>query len=217
MLAWGLGNLSLGYYLFGKYRDPQPAKPTMLAKSAAGFRPAVHDDDNADATRPDMQPGRLPPEACHTLAGFIYKTFQVAVLLLAAGTILGGLWADVSWGRFWGWDPKEVWALVSLLAYLAILHGRYAGLFGDFGLAAGSVLGASAIVFSWYGVNFVLGAGLHSYGFGKGGQGEVFSAVAINWLFLGIAAFRYRLETQGKPRTPNPTAAQSATKEEVAV
>ena len=92
---------------------------------------------------------------------------------MAAGTILGGLWADVSWGRFWGWDPKEVWALISLLTYLAILHGRYAGWFGDFGLAVGSVLGATAIVFSWYGVNFVLGVGLHSYGFGAGGQLEV--------------------------------------------
>lgn len=203
MLAWGLGNLSLGYYLFGKYRDPQPAKPSKL--TAAGLRPAVVEGDDA-AAQPAMQPGRLPPEACHTLAGFIYKTFQVAVLLLAAGTILGGLWADVSWGRFWGWDPKEVWALVSLLAYLAILHGRFAGLFGDFGLAAGSVLGASAIVFSWYGVNFVLGAGLHSYGFGSGGQREVFSVVALNWLFLGIAGFRYRLETQGKP-LPQPSAA----------
>lgn len=53
---------------------------------------------------------RLAPEACTSLAGYIYKAMQVAVMLLAAGTILGGLWADVSWGRFWGWDPKEVWA-----------------------------------------------------------------------------------------------------------
>jgi ABC-type transport system involved in cytochrome c biogenesis permease subunit len=164
-LAWGLGCLSLGYYLLGRYRQP-----------AAGG-------------------AKSPPEACAALAGFIYKAMQVAVLLLAAGTILGGLWADVSWGRFWGWDPKEVWALVSLLAYLVILHGRYAGWIGNFGLAAGSVFGAAVIGMSWYGVNFLLGAGLHSYGFGQGGQTEFFAFLVANFLLLGGAAWRLRRET----------------------
>ena len=77
------------------------------------------------------------------------RVTAVAVLLLAAGTILGGLWADVSWGRFWGWDPKEVWALISLLVYLAVLHGRFAGWFNNFGLVAGTVIGLSMIVMSW--------------------------------------------------------------------
>jgi ABC-type transport system involved in cytochrome c biogenesis permease subunit len=148
-----------------------------------------------------------PPAACATLAGYTYKAMQVAVLLLAAGTILGGLWADVSWGRFWGWDPKEVWALVSLLVYIAILHGRYAGWFGNFGLAAGAVLGASAIAFSWYGVNFVLGVGLHSYGFGTGGQYEVGGFVAANWLLLAAAGWRYRRETGGQEAPEAPAVA----------
>ena len=164
-LAWGLGCLSLGYHVCGRYRDGRT--------------------------------GRKPPEATVALAGFIYKAMQVAVLLLAAGTILGGLWADVSWGRFWGWDPKEVWALVSLLAYLIILHGRYIGWIGDFGLAAGSVLGAAVIGMSWYGVNFLLGAGLHSYGFGQGGQTEFFSFLLLNLALLGAAGWRLRAETGG--------------------
>jgi ABC-type transport system involved in cytochrome c biogenesis permease subunit len=163
-LAWGLGCLSLGHYLFGSYR------------------PATAGEGR----------GARPPEACDVLAGFIYRAMQVAVLLLAAGTILGGLWADVSWGRFWGWDPKEVWALVSLLAYLVVLHGRYAGWIDNFGLAAGSVLGAAVIGMSWYGVNFLLGAGLHSYGFGQGGQTEFFAFLAVNMLLLVAAAWRYR-------------------------
>jgi len=163
-LAWGLGCLSLGYYLLGRY------------ERAPGGR-------------------RKPPEACTALAGFTYKAMQVAVLLLAAGTILGGLWADVSWGRFWGWDPKEVWALVSLLAYIAILHGRYAGWIGNFGLAAGSVIGAAVIGMSWYGVNFLLGAGLHSYGFGQGGQTEFFAFLLLNFALLAAAAWRWRRET----------------------
>ena len=165
-LAWGLGCLSLGYYLLGRY----------------GAGPAG---------------GRKAPEACTALAGFIYKAMQVAVMLLAAGTILGGLWADVSWGRFWGWDPKEVWALVSLLAYIAILHGRYAGWIGTFGLAAGSVIGAAVIGMSWYGVNFLLGAGLHSYGFGQGGQTEFFAFLLLNFALLAAAAWRWKRETGG--------------------
>ena len=166
-LAWGLGCLSLGYYLVGTYRPSQ-----------------------------SLHSGKRPPEACAALAGFIYKSMQVAVLLLAAGTILGGLWADVSWGRFWGWDPKEVWALVSLLAYLIILHGRYAGWIGNFGLAAGSVLGAAVIGMSWYGVNFLLGAGLHSYGFGQGGQTEFFVFLSANFLLLAAAAWRLKMEAR---------------------
>jgi ABC-type transport system involved in cytochrome c biogenesis permease subunit len=145
--------------------------------------------------RPVAGGGKRPPAACAELAGFIYKAMQVAVLLLAAGTILGGLWADVSWGRFWGWDPKEVWALVSLLAYLVVLHGRYAGWIGNFGLAAGSVLGAAVIGMSWYGVNFLLGAGLHSYGFGQGGQTEFFAFLIANVVLLVAAGWRLKRET----------------------
>jgi ABC-type transport system involved in cytochrome c biogenesis permease subunit len=185
-LAWGLGLIALGYYLFGRYREPAQAALVTGHLPAAGSE--AEDIE-------EYESHRRPPEQCAALAGYIYKAMQVAVLLLAAGTILGGLWADVSWGRFWGWDPKEVWALISLLTYLAILHGRYAGWFGNFGLAAGSVLGATAILMSWYGVNFVLGAGLHAYAFGAGGQREVGACLLLNWLFLGAAAARYRWES----------------------
>jgi hypothetical protein len=85
--------------------------------------------------------------------------------------------------------------LISFLVYLAILHGRYAGWFGNFGLIVGSTLGALAITFSWYGVNFILDTGLHSYGSGAGGQGYVISASIANILLLGAAAARYAVET----------------------
>ncbi|NUQ62271.1 MAG: cytochrome c biogenesis protein CcsA, partial [Pirellulales bacterium] len=110
----------------------------------------------------------------------------------------GGLWADVSWGRFWGWDSKEVWALVSLLIYLAVLHGRYAGWFGNFGLAVGSVIGATSILMAWYGVNFVLGSGLHTYGDGAGGLLPVAITVTFNWLFIIPAAMRYLSQTASR-------------------
>ena len=132
-----------------------------------------------------------------SLTRFTYKAIQVGVLLLAAGTILGGVWADYSWGRFWGWDPKEVWALVALLGYLAVLHARYAGWVRSFGLAALSVLCFSLVVMAWYGVNFVLGAGLHSYGFGGGGQAYVFSVVAVQMLYVAAAGIRAAWDGEG--------------------
>lgn len=191
LLAWGIGLVGLGYYLFGRYRDPVVA--TNVPK---GLKPAGGDHT-------PQQMGKLPPEACATLSGYAYRAVQVAVLLLAAGTILGGLWADVSWGRFWGWDPKEVWALISLLVYLAILHGRYAGWFNNFGMIVGTILGATMIAMSWYGVNFVLPklapdgmAGLHSYGAGAGGLAYVASFVGLNVVYLLAACVRYTLETR---------------------
>ena len=129
-------------------------------------------------------------EVLASLSTFTYKTLQVGVLLLAIGTVLGGVWADYAWGRFWGWDPKEVWALITLLGYLALLHARYTGWLGDFGLAAWAAICFSLVIVAWYGVNFVLGAGLHSYGFGGGGQGYVAAAVALQFLYVDAAALR---------------------------
>jgi cytochrome c-type biogenesis protein CcsB len=134
------------------------------------------------------------------LTDFTYRAIQVGVLLLAAGTILGGVWADYSWGRFWGWDPKEVWALVALLGYLAVLHARSAGWVREFGLAALSVMCFSLVVMAWYGVNFVLGAGLHSYGFGGGGQEYVFAVLGVQGLFVLIAGVRYGLQRVAEQR-----------------
>lgn len=123
---------------------------------------------------------------------FVYRAIQVGVLLLTAGTILGGVWANESWGRFWGWDPKETWAFISILGYLALLHARFTGLVGPFGVSVGAVIGFQLILMTWYGVNFILATGLHSYGFGAGGQGYVAAYLAIESAFLGLVAFRYK-------------------------
>ncbi len=120
----------------------------------------------------------------------IYRTIQWGVVFLAGGTILGGVWADYSWGRFWGWDPKESWALVSLLAYLALLHGKLVGWIQPFGMAIGSVMMFFSIIMAWYGVNFVLGTGLHSYGFGSGGVEYVFGFLILHLLLCGGALFK---------------------------
>ena len=123
---------------------------------------------------------------------WLYRVIQLGVLLLAAGTILGGVWANYSWGRFWGWDPKETWALIALLCYITTLHGRLAGWWTQYGLVVASVLCFLAVLMAWYGVNFVLGKGLHSYGFGIGGETYVVTFVALDLLFVAFATWRYR-------------------------
>jgi cytochrome c-type biogenesis protein CcsB len=127
---------------------------------------------------------------------WLYRVLQLGVLLLAAGTILGGVWANYSWGRFWGWDPKETWALIALLCYILTLHGRIAGWWTEFGLVVASVVCFLAVLMAWYGVNFVLGKGLHSYGFGIGGETYVALFVIVDLLFVGFAIWRSRASKQ---------------------
>ena len=131
--------------------------------------------------------GTRPTKA---LYNYLYRALQVGVLLLAIGTILGGVWANYSWGRFWDWDPKETWALIALLGYLFLLHGRIAGKWGDFGMAVGAVLAFQSIIMAWYGVNFVLGVGLHSYGFGTGGFPLALAFVLAEIAFVALAFLR---------------------------
>ena len=101
-------------------------------------------------------------------------------------------------GRFWGWDAKEVWALISLLVYLAFLHGRYAAWIGTLAWPPASVAGATAITMAWYGVNYYLRTGLHSYALGAGGQMEVGLFLLGNWIFLLAALARLSVRDQLK-------------------
>lgn len=134
------------------------------------------------------------------LLNFLYRTLQIGVILLASGTALGGVWANYSWGRFWGWDPKETWALIALLGYLAVLHGRYAGWLDAFGFAATSVAAFLGIIMAWYGVNYVLAAGLHSYGFGGGGAYYVIGVALADLVLIGALGFLYHSRKNRKPQ-----------------
>ena len=137
----------------------------------------------------------------HALHFWLYRVLQLGVLLLAVGTILGAVWANYSWGRYWGWDPKETWAFITFLCYIVAIHGRIAGWWGQFGLAVASVGGFAAVVMAWYGVNFWLGKGLHSYGRGVGGEGYVLAFLLLDALFLATACWR-----QAHARGPIPAA-----------
>lgn len=94
----------------------------------------------------------------------IYGVTCFACFLSFTGTVLGGIWADYSWGRFWGWDPKENGALLVVLANALLLHGRWAGILKPRGMAIIAVFGAMVVAWSYLGTN-QLGIGLHAYGF----------------------------------------------------
>ena len=106
----------------------------------------------------------LPPEEARSLPRVVYGVICFATLTSFVGTVLGGIWADQSWGRFWGWDPKENGALLIVLWCAIVLHARTGGFVGDRGLIVMALFGNIVTSFSWFGVN-MLGVGLHSYGF----------------------------------------------------
>ena len=97
----------------------------------------------------------------------VYGTLCFALFFSLVGTVLGGLWADDSWGRFWGWDPKENGAMLIVLWNALILHARWAKMVDDYGTSVLAMLGNIVTAWSWFGVN-ELKAGLHTYGFTEG-------------------------------------------------
>lgn len=118
----------------------------------------------------------------------------VALFFTVIGTILGGIWADQSWGRFWGWDPKENGALLIVLWLLIVLHGRLAGYLKPIGYAAGLSLVNITVALAWFGVN-LLQVGLHNYGFDDGVARGLYIYCGAEVLFVGIAygIARYRM------------------------
>ncbi|MEM7203988.1 MAG: cytochrome c biogenesis protein CcsA [Planctomycetota bacterium] len=108
------------------------------------------------------------------IARMVYGAICFCLIFAVVGTILGGVWANESWGRFWGWDPKENGALLICLWNIAILHARMGGYIRHLGLCVAAILGNAVVAWSWWGVN-MMGIGLHSYGFTDGAV----------WLYLG--------------------------------
>ena len=124
----------------------------------------------------------------------VYGIICFATLFSFVGTILGGIWADQSWGRFWGWDPKENGALLIVIWNALILHCRWGGLVRERGLMNLAVFGNVVTAFSWFGVN-ILSIGLHSYGFMDGTFRwlMLFAGSQIAFIILGAVPLRYWL------------------------
>jgi len=134
------------------------------------------------------------------LGGMIYGVLCFAVLFSFVGTVLGGIWADQSWGRFWGWDPKENGALLIVIWNALILHARWGGMVQQRGVAVLAVFGNVVTAWSWFGTN-MLGVGLHSYGF---------MGSALHWLYafafsqlaimaIGLTPLRFWKSVQAWP------------------
>ena len=136
------------------------------------------------------KPSEVVEQRISLLNMLSYRALMFGTVFIAAGTILGGIWADYSWGRFWGWDPKEVWALIALLSYIAILHARFTGWIGKYTFPLWSVICYSTVLMAWYGVNFILGVGLHSYGFSSGGQAVMVGFIVLQGSYCTWVAIR---------------------------
>lgn len=116
----------------------------------------------------------------------LYATLAFGLVFTFLGTVMGGIWADQSWGRFWGWDPKENGALLIILWVAILLHARKAGIIGRLGLAAGGVVSIITVVLAWFGVN-LLGVGMHAYGFMSGVNRILVVFVLLELIFLAVS------------------------------
>jgi len=167
--------------------DPQPAasgSEFILASRAQPVSPAIPSRQGRDkaqatvASRSKTESKESQIVLGGALTTMVYAIVCFATLFSFVGTVLGGIWADQSWGRFWGWDPKENGALLIVIWNAVILHARWGNLVGNRGLMNLAVFGNIVTSFSWFGVN-MLGIGLHSYGF---------MDAAFKWLMIFIAS-----------------------------
>jgi ABC-type transport system involved in cytochrome c biogenesis permease subunit len=127
------------------------------------------------------------------------------LFMITAGSFLGGIWANESWGRYWGWDPKETWALVTILVYAFIAHmHRIPGFRGSFAMSLGSVTGFGSVLMTYFGVNYYL-QGLHSYAGGETVPVPAGIYVAV-FLVISLALSAYFSEKHhfGKEEMPHP-------------
>lgn len=141
------------------------------------------------------------PNFYSDLSNTIYGVVCFCFFFSFVGTVLGGIWAQYSWGRFWGWDPKENGALLIVLWCLIIIHARLGKILSNTGVVWTSIILGIIVAFSWWGVN-LLGVGLHSYGFTKG----VWNSLLAFWLIESLVAFLglYLSFTQSKfTNSPN--------------
>ena len=117
----------------------------------------------------------------------------IGLLLATVGTFLGGVWANESWGRYWGWDAKETWALIIVITYSLLLHLRFIPkMGGKFIFNVGSVLAYSSVLMTFFGVNYFLSKGMHSYGAGDHAIFPIWAWIAIASIVLLMIAAKLK-------------------------
>jgi ABC-type transport system involved in cytochrome c biogenesis permease subunit len=130
-------------------------------------------------------------ERMKSLGKLVYGVLCFAIFFSLVGTVLGGLWADDSWGRFWGWDPKENGAMMIVIWNALILHARWDKMIRDYGTAVLAMAGNIVTAWSWFGVN-ELKAGLHTYGFTEGRLLALALFAAVQFAIIVLAVVLYR-------------------------
>lgn len=125
------------------------------------------------------------PEQLRKIYKMIFGLLAFGFIFTFVGTVLGGIWADQSWGRFWGWDPKENGALLIVLWCGIIFHAKIDKIITEYGVAVLSVIGVIIVMLAWFGVN-LLGVGLHSYGFTEGAAMRLYIYIAIEIVFIAV-------------------------------
>ncbi|HZV32959.1 MAG TPA: cytochrome c biogenesis protein CcsA, partial [Verrucomicrobiae bacterium] len=159
------GLLAVIYIVLGVFTPKLSQKLTkgdavalsLAVGAAGGSRAGIKTAKNLESQVGQVELGKA-------LSKMVYAIVCFATLFSFVGTVLGGIWADQSWGRFWGWDPKENGALIIVLWNATILHARWGGMVRERGLMNMAIIGNIVTSWSWFGVN-MLGIGLHSYGF----------------------------------------------------
>ena len=140
----------------------------------------------------------------------MFGTLALGLTLSFVGTMLGGIWADQSWGRFWGWDPKENGALLIVLWCAILFHAKLGKMIGPFGMAAGAALLIIVVMLAWFGIN-LLGVGLHSYGFMEGVLlGLLVYGAAQVGVVLALASVYRHQRRRTPPAPPAPGAGVAA-------
>ena len=147
------------------------------------------------------------PDLARSLSRMIYGVVCFATLFSLVGTILGGIWADQSWGRFWGWDPKENGALLIVLWNAIILHARWGGYARERGIALMAVFGNIVTSLSWFGTN-MLGVGLHSYGFMEQAFNVLMGFILSQLAIIALGFIPTARPVKGKPVEKVPGADQ---------
>ncbi len=145
-------------------------------------------------------------EDARLLTRVAYGFIAAGLFLSLVGTVLGGIWANYSWGRFWGWDPKENGALMIVLMCLVILHARLGGYIREIGIHCCNLILGCIVIFSWFGVN-QLGVGLHAYGFTDGIWPKIYGYWLSQFLLLLYGVFLSLRESRSKTLKPTPVAA----------
>jgi len=114
-----------------------------------------------------------------------FNLVKIGSIFLFAGVVLGAVWADKAWGRFWAWDPKETWSLICIVIYMAVIHWNYKARLSPYMSFVLITAAYTSVIMAWFGVNYLISTGLHTYGF-QDGKGVTFvsSLLAINFIFI---------------------------------